>query len=126
MSHTPGEVFLDVRVGCLAIYPAYRIGETPGCHADDDRNIHYSNKGACRDEREVWHLPQQTVDDARRIAALRTAEESSVVGLIDGTHAKQQEDSANTGGDGDSVIDDNPLQVELVRLAEKSLGEVEE
>ena len=70
MTHTPGEVFLDVRVGCLAIYPAYRIGETPGCHADDDRNIHYSNKGACRDEREVWHLPQQTVDDARRIAAL--------------------------------------------------------
>lgn len=70
MTHTPGEVFLDVRVGCLAIYPAYRIGETPGCHADDDRNIHYSKKGACRDERELWHLPQQTVDDARRIAAL--------------------------------------------------------
>ena len=38
--------------------------------------------------------------------ALRTAEESSVVGLIDSTHAKQPEDSANTDGDGDSVIDE--------------------
>ena len=38
--------------------------------------------------------------------ALRTADESSVVGLIDGTHAKQQEDSANADGDGDSVIDE--------------------
>ena len=55
--------------------------------------------------------------------ALRTAEESSVV---DSTHAKQPEDSSNADGDGDSVIDDNPLQVELVRLAEKSLGEVTE
>ena len=38
--------------------------------------------------------------------ALRTAEESSVVGLIDSTPAKQQEDSSNADGDGDSVIDE--------------------
>ena len=38
--------------------------------------------------------------------ALRTAEDSSVVGLIDSTPAKQQEDSANADGDGDSVIDE--------------------
>ena len=97
-----------------------------------------------------------------RNVALRTAEESSVV---DRTPAKQPDDSSNTDGDGDSVIDDNHLQVELdcealreliekklsqrvenikkaissptlspelaargrelVRLAEKSLGEVE-
>ncbi len=56
-------------------------------------------------------------------AALRTTEESSV---IDNSPAKQPEDGAEADGDGDSVIDDNPLQVELVRLAEKSLGEVEE
>lgn len=45
-----------------------------------------------------------------RNAALRTAEESSVV---DRTPAKQPDDSSNTDGDGDSVIDDNHLQVEL-------------
>ena len=42
----------------------------------------------------------------RAEAALRTAEESSVVGLIDSTPAKQPEDSANADGDGDSVIDE--------------------
>jgi len=36
-------------------------------------------------------------------SALRTAEESSVVGLIDSTPAKQQEDSANADGDGEEV-----------------------
>ncbi len=82
--------------------------------------------------------------------ALRTAEDSSVVGLIDGKHAKQPEDSANTDGDGDILNDiETSLRAktevmkrmlesqtlspelaalgrELVRLAEKSLGEVEE
>ena len=38
--------------------------------------------------------------------ALRTTEDYSVVGLIDSTPAKQQEDSANADGDGDSVIDE--------------------
>lgn len=82
--------------------------------------------------------------------ALRTAEESSVVGLIDGTPAKQPEDSANADGDCDILNDiETSLRAktevmkrmlesqtlspelaalgrELVRLAEKSLGEVEE
>ena len=58
-------------------------------------------------------------------AALRTAEESSVV---DRTPAKQPDDSSNTDGDGDSVIDDNPLQVELdcealLELIEKKLSQ---
>ena len=39
-------------------------------------------------------------------SALRTAEESSVVGLIDSTPAKQPKDSANADGDWDSVIDE--------------------
>lgn len=53
-----------------------------------------------------WNL-QDYVTIRRLVnAALRTAEDSSVVGLIDSTHAKQQEDSANTGGGGDSVIDE--------------------
>lgn len=77
-----------------------------------------------RGNEEAWENVWNIATDA--IFSLRTAEEYSVVGLIDGTPAKQPEDSANTGGDGDSVIDDNPLQVELVRLAEKSLGEVTE
>ncbi len=82
-----------------------------------------------------------------RNAALRTAEESSVVGR---TPAKQPEDSANADGDGDILNDiETSLRAktdgmkrllesqtlspelaalgrELVRLAEKSLGEVEE
>ena len=77
----------------------------------------------------------------------RTTEESSVVGLIDSTPAKQQEDSSNADGDEVLVIDieaslhaqteamkrlleSQPLSPELaalgrelVRLAEKSLGE---
>lgn len=80
-------------------------------------------------------------------AALRTAEESSVVGR---TPAKQQEDSSNTDGDWDILNDiETSLRAktdgmkrllksqtlspelaalgrELVRLAEKSLGEVTE
>mgnify|MGYP006920738927 CR=1 FL=1 len=38
--------------------------------------------------------------------ALRTAEESSVVGLIDSTHAKQSPNADNADGDWDSVIDE--------------------
>ena len=38
--------------------------------------------------------------------ALRTTEDYSVVGLIDSTPAKQQEDSSNTDGDENSVIDE--------------------
>lgn len=76
-------------------------------------------------------------------------EESSIVGLIDGTPAKQSEDSANTDEDGD-ILNDIKTSLraktedmkrllesqtlspelaafgrELVRLAEKRLGEVE-
>ncbi len=97
-----------------------------------------------------WNL-QDYVTIRRLVnAALRTAEESSVVGLIDGTPAKQPEDSSNTDGDWDSLNDiETSLRAktevmkslleyqtlspelasigrELVRLAEKSLGEVEE
>ena len=53
-----------------------------------------------------WNL-QDYVTIRRLVnAALRTAEESSVVGLIDSTPAKQTEDSADADGDGDSVIDE--------------------
>lgn len=43
---TPGPWFADIRGGCAAIYPSYRSDDTPGCHADDDRNIAFSRKGA--------------------------------------------------------------------------------
>lgn len=53
-----------------------------------------------------WNL-QDYVTIRRLVnAALRTAEESSVVDLIDSTPAKQPEDSADADGDGDSVIDE--------------------
>jgi len=53
-----------------------------------------------------WNL--QDYVTIRRIvnAALRTAEESSVVGLIDSTHAKQSPNADNADGDWDSVIDE--------------------
>ena len=57
-----------------------------------------------RGNEEAWENVWNIATDA--LISLRTAEESSVVGLIDSTHAKQPEDSANDDGDGDSVIDD--------------------
>jgi len=97
-----------------------------------------------------WNL-QDYVTIRRLVnAALRTAEDSSVVGLIDGTPAKQPDDSSNTDGDWDILNDiETSLRAktdgmkrllesqtlspelaalgrELVRLAEKSLGEVTE
>lgn len=47
----------------------------------------------------VWNVATNA------LISLRTAEESSVVGLIDGTHAKQQEDSADADGDWECLID---------------------
>ena len=53
-----------------------------------------------------WNL-QDYVTIRRLVnAAIQTAEESSVVGLIDSTHAKQSPNAANADGDGDSVIDE--------------------
>lgn len=43
---TPGPWVADIRGGCAAIYPVCRNDDTPGCHADDDRNISFSSKGA--------------------------------------------------------------------------------
>lgn len=95
--------------------------------------------------RVAWENVWNIATDA--LISLRTAEDSSVV---DRTPAKQPEDSANADGDWDSVIDIEAslraktedmksllesqtlspelaaLGRELVRLAEKSLGEVEE
>ena len=57
-----------------------------------------------RGNEEAWENVWNIATDA--LISLRTAEESSVVRLIDGTPAKQPEDSADADGDGDSVIDD--------------------
>lgn len=43
---TKGPWVADIRGGCAAIYPVCRNDDTPGCHADDDRNIVFSSKGA--------------------------------------------------------------------------------
>ena len=101
-----------------------------------------------RGNEEAWENVWNIATDA--LISLRTTEESSVVGLIDGTPAKQPEDSANADGDWDILNDiETSLRAktevmkrmlesqtlspelaalgrELVRLAEKSLEEVEE
>lgn len=43
---TPGPWIADIRGGCLAVYPAARENEFPGISCADDRNVHYSTKGA--------------------------------------------------------------------------------
>ena len=57
-----------------------------------------------RDNEGAWENVWDIATDA--LNSLRTAEESSVVGLIDSTPTKQPEDSANADGDWDSVIDE--------------------
>lgn len=76
-----------------------------------------------RGNEEAWENVWNIATDA--LISLRTAEESSVV---DSTPAKQPDDSSNTDGDGDSVIDDNHMQVELdcealLELIEKKLSQ---
>jgi len=57
-----------------------------------------------RGNEEAWENVWNIATDA--LISLRTAEESSAVGLIDSTPAKQPEDSADADGDWDSVIDE--------------------
>ena len=57
-----------------------------------------------RGNEDAWENVWNIATDA--LISLRTAEESSVVGLIDSTHAKQPEDSTNADGDWDRVIDE--------------------
>jgi len=40
------KLICDKRNGCVAIYKESKKDETNGCHADDERNIAYSSKGA--------------------------------------------------------------------------------
>ena len=73
------------------------------------RTIKESLTSALRDIKknvDDWNL--QDYVTIRRLVndALRTAEESSVVDLIDSTHAKQSPNAVNADGDGDSVIDE--------------------
>lgn len=101
-----------------------------------------------RGNEEAWENVWNIATDA--LISIRTAEDSSVVGLIDGTHAKQSPNAANYDGDWDilndietslraktdgmkRILESQPLSPELaalgrelVRLAEKSLGEVTE
>lgn len=68
---TPGEWVADVRSGCVAVYPKGREGDTPGCHADDDRNIHYSSKGS-KFNGMYWKMDEQAVNDALLFAEAGT------------------------------------------------------
>ena len=101
-----------------------------------------------RGNEEAWENVWNIATDA--LISLRTAEESSVVGLIDSTPAKQFPNAVNADGYEDILFDIEPslhaqtedmksllesqslspelaaLGRELVRLAEKSLGEVTE
>jgi hypothetical protein len=68
MKHTPGPWVADFRGGCLAVYPKSRKGDTPGLHSEDDRNIHYSDRGASYNG-ERWLMSEQAKVDAVLIAA---------------------------------------------------------
>lgn len=57
-----------------------------------------------RGNEEAWENVWNVATDA--LISLRTAEESSVVDLIDSTPAKQPEDSADTDEDVESLIDE--------------------
>ncbi|MBE0468261.1 MAG: hypothetical protein IBX55_01965 [Methyloprofundus sp.] len=56
------EYIVDERVGCVAVYLKSRADETPGCHADDDRNIFYAV--GVRDSNGAWAVPQELLDRA--------------------------------------------------------------
>lgn len=67
---TPGPWVVDVRGGCVAVYPDGEQWETPGCHYDDKRNIAYSNKGAEYDAVVgYWNMDKKTIRDYTLIAA---------------------------------------------------------
>lgn len=67
---TPGPWVVDIRGGCVAVYPDGEQWETPGCHRSDERNIAYSDKGAAYDERVGhWSMDKKTVHDYTLIAA---------------------------------------------------------
>ncbi|MDG0556546.1 hypothetical protein [Klebsiella quasipneumoniae] len=67
---TPGPWVLDERVACVAIYPKGRESDTNGCHADDERNIAYSRKGAEYDDVVgYWSMDKKTVRDFTLMAA---------------------------------------------------------
>lgn len=67
---TPGPWILDERVACVAIYPKGRKNDTNGCHADDERNIAYSSKGAEYDDVVgYWSMDKKTVHDFTLMAA---------------------------------------------------------
>lgn len=66
---TPGPWVVDIRGGCVAVYPDGEQWETPGCHRSDERNIAYSDKGAAYDEKAGhWSMDKKTVHDYTLIA----------------------------------------------------------
>lgn len=70
--HASGLWMADVRGGCLAVYPISKKNDTNGLHEGDDRNIHYSNKGAHYvdiPKGGYWEMDEEAGADARLIAA---------------------------------------------------------
>lgn len=65
---TKGPWVADIRGGCAAIYPVCRNDDTPGCHADDDRNIAFSSKGAKYNGMH-WELDGSIEHDFKLMAA---------------------------------------------------------
>lgn len=65
---TPGPWLADTRSGCLAVYPLDREMDSPGIGPHDERNIHYSSKGAEYDG-DRWHMDEQSQANAHLIAA---------------------------------------------------------
>lgn len=58
------EYIVDERVGCVAVYLKSRADETPGCHADDRRNIFFAMGERNADG---WTVPQEKLDQAAAV-----------------------------------------------------------
>jgi hypothetical protein len=68
--HTPGPWVADIRGGCLAVYQPHRVDETRGLHEYDERNIHFSDKGAKYNQvLGYWEMDEEAISNARLIAA---------------------------------------------------------
>lgn len=74
---TKGPWHYDERGGCCAVYPHDRMGDTPGLHKNDERNIAYSNDGALFNGN-YWDMDDGPRRNLRLIAASRALVTASI------------------------------------------------
>ena len=82
MTHTKGGWIADIRVGCCAVYPKDRAGDTNGCHKDDERNIYFSGKATKNEKLGSWDLDEESKANAYLISAASNLLEACEESLI--------------------------------------------